>query len=214
MEWLKKDNQLPKDAPACAVYSNFQLQKLDFAGDKIALRRSWGAILFFAVFPTAGLFSLVLGLILSNDSNGRIVACLAGGWFIIGGTAALVWYCRRRLPVFDLLKERFYPADGSGGIPLSDLRSIQLLKSLKSRAYEVNAIFSGSRRFNLVSGAGLNKSMQDARRLAEKFKVPLVDEYRQVIDQKEFKLRKAAENYYLLVVFLVLGLVILAALTR
>lgn len=211
MKWLKKDNQLPKDAPACAVYSNFQLQKLDFSEDKIALRRCWGAILFFAVFPTAGLFSLVLGLILSNDSNGRIIACLAGSWFIIGGTAALVWYCRRRLPVFDLLKERFYPADGSGSIPLSDLRSIQLLKS---RAYEVNAIFSGERRFNLVSGAGLNKSMQDARRLAEKFKVPLVDEYRQVIEDKEFKLRKAAENYYLLVVMLVVGLVIMAALRR
>ena len=211
MEWLKKDNQLPKDAPACGVYSNFQLQKLEFAEDKIALRRCWGAVLFFAVFPTAGLFSLVLGLILSNDSNVRIIACLAGSWFIIGGTVALVWYCRRRLPEFDLLKERFYPADGSGGIPLSDLRSIQLLKS---RAYEVNAIFSGSRRFNLISGAGLNKSMNDARHLAEKFKVPLVDEYRQVIDQKEFKLRKAAENYYLLVVLLVVGLVILAALTR
>ena len=211
MEWLKKDNQLPKDAPACAVYSNFQLQKLEFAEDKIALRRCWGAVLFFAVFPTAGLFSLVLGLILINDPNGRIIACLAGSWFIIGGTVALVWYCRRRLPVFDLLKERFYPADGSGSIPLSDLRSIQLLKS---RAYEVNVIFSGSRRFNLISGAGLNKSMNDARHLAEKFKVPLVDEYRQVIEDKEFKLRKAAENYYLLVVFLVLGLVIMAALRR
>jgi hypothetical protein len=85
---------------------------------------------------------------------------------------------------------------------------------MKFRADEVNAIFSGERRFNLVSGAGLNKSMQDARRLAEKFNVPLVDEYRQVIEDKEFKLRKAAENYYLLVVFLVLGLVILAALRR
>ena len=203
MKWLKKDNQLPKDAPACAVYSNFQLQKLEFAEDKIALRRCWGAILFFALFPTIGLFALVLGLLLSNDVNGRIIVALTGSWFILGGTIALAWYCRRRLPEFDLLRERFYPADGSGGIPLSDLRSIQLLKS---RAYEVNAIFSGERRFNLVSGAGLNKSMQDARRLSEKFNVPLVDEYRQVIEDKEYKLRNMAKNYYILVVFLVLVL--------
>ena len=211
MDLFKGDKRLPKDAPACAFYSNFQLQKLEFAEDKIALRRCWGAVLFFALFPTIGLFALVLGLLLSNDVNGGIIAVLTGSWFILGGTIALAWYCRRRLPEFDLLRERFYPADGSGGIPLSDLRSIQVMKF---RAYEVNAIFSGSRRFNLVSGAGLNKSVQDARRLAEKFNVPLVDEYRQVIEDKEFKLRKAAENYYLLVVFLVLGLVIMAALRR
>lgn len=211
MERRKKDNQLPKDAPACAVCSNVQLQKLEFAEDKITMCRCWGAILFFALFPTIGLFALVQGLLLSDDVNGRIIAVLAGSWFILGGTIALAWYCRRRLPEFDLVRERFYPADGSGGIPLCDLRSIQLLKS---RAYEVNAIFSGGRRFNLVSGAGLNKSVQDARRLAEKFNVPLVDEYRRVIEDKEFKLRMMAKNYYVLVVMLIFGLVILAALTR
>ena len=211
MDLFKRDKRLPKDTPACAACSNFQLQKLEFAEDKIAVRRTWSAISFFAVFPTVGVAALVLGLLLSDDVNGRIIAVLAGSWFIIGGTIALAWYCRRRLPEFDLVRERFYPADGSGGIPLSDLRSIQVMKA---RAYEVNAIFSGGRRFNLVSGAGLNKSMQDARRLAEKFNVPLVDEYRQVIEDKEFKLRMMAKNYYVLVVMLIFGLVILAALTR
>ena len=211
MDLFKRDKRLPKDAPACVACSNFQMQKLEFAEDKITVCRSWSAIVFFAVFPTVGVAALVLGVLLSDDVSGRIIAVLTGSWFILGGTIALVWYCRRRLPVFDLLKERFYPADGSGGIPLSDLLSIQLLKV---RAYEVNVIFSGSRRFNLVSGAGLNKSMQDARRLSEKFNVPLVDEYRQVIEDKDFKLRMMAKNYYVLVVMLIFGLVILAALTR
>ena len=212
MDLFKRDKRLPKDAPACVACSNFQMQKLEFAEDKITVCRSWSAILFFAVFPTVGVAALVLGVLLSDDVNGRIIAVLAGCWFILGGTIALAWYCRRRLPEFDLVRERFYPADGSGGIPLSDLQSIQLMKAC--RAYEVNAIFSGGRRFNLVSGAGLNKSIQDARRLAEKFNVPLVDEYRQVIEDKEFKLRMMAKNYYVLVVMLIFGLVILAALRR
>ena len=211
MDLFKRDKRLPKDAPACVACSNFQMQKLEFAEDKITVCRCWSAILFFAVFPTVGVAALVLGVLLSDDVSGRIMALLAGSWFIIGGTIALAWYCRRRLPEFDLVRERFYPADGSGGIPLSDLRSIQIMKW---RSYEVNAIFSGERRFNLVSGAGLNKSMQDARRLSEKFNVPLVDEYRQVIEDKEYKLRNMAKNYYILVVFLVLGLVIMAALRR
>ena len=211
MEWFKSNKRLPKDAPACVACSNFQMQKLEFAEDKITVCRCWSAILFFAVFPTVGVAALVLGVLLSDDVSGRIMALLAGSWFIIGGTIALAWYCRRRLPEFDLVRERFYPADGSGGIPLNDLRSIQVMKW---RSYEVNAIFSGERRFNLVSGAGLNKSMQDARRLSEKFNVPLVDEYRQIIEDKEYKLRNMAKNYYILVVFLVLGLVIMAALAR
>ena len=156
MEWFKRDKRLPKDAPACSVYSNFQLQKLVFAEDKIALRRCWSAILFFAVFPTVGVAALVLGVLLSDDVSGRIMALLAGSWFIIGGTIALAWYCRRRLPEFDLVRERFYPADGSGGIPLNDLRSIQVMKW---RSYEVNAIFSGERRFNLL----LRKRMRLSR---------------------------------------------------
>jgi len=174
--------------PAKAGGSNFKTQKIEFAVDKIIVKKTVGMILFGFVFLLPGLGGLLIGApynFMDGDAGTGFFFIAWGGVFTGAGLAMTIL---GKPFTFDTLRGTFYRgkkyvSNHTGrkktqGL-LSEIHAIQLLseriQSSKSSytSYELNLVFKDGYRINVMDHGKQADIETAAKKLGQLLKVPI-----------------------------------------
>lgn len=180
--------------------SNFQNTELVFRQDSITVRATWKFYLIISVF--AAVFGLPLIIFLSG-ANKDIPRVFLGIFttfeaFFFG--LIIYSFFKRSYPLFDMVDGMFYPKgftrDGSG-IPLKQLDHLEIVKervynkNSSYDSYELNVALKDGSRYNIMDHGADKLLLADAKQLAEKLSLPLINaDTAQPITHEEIKLHK------------------------
>ena len=162
--------------------SSFQISKLVFRQDSIAVRKTWKFYLFISFF-TVVFLAITISFLFSNDIPWMFLA------FITVGEAYLLGlfihnFTQRNYPLFDMVDGMFYPKgftrDGSG-ISLKQLDYLQIItercheKNNSYDSYELNIVLKDGSRYNILDHGARKLFMADAKLLSQRLAIPLID---------------------------------------
>ncbi|MBO7534433.1 MAG: DUF3592 domain-containing protein [Victivallales bacterium] len=179
--------------------SNFQNKHLVFRQDSITVKFTWKLLLFLSIFLDIGIIFLLIGLF---DGEKGLSAPLLFGiiWSSIFLLIFILVMTNCKFPFFDLVDGMFYPKgftrDGSG-IPLKQLDHLEIVKervynkNSSYDSYELNVALKDGSRYNIMDHGADKLLLADAKQLAEKLSLPLINaDTAQPITHEEIKLHK------------------------
>ena len=179
--------------------SNFQDKHLVFRQDSITVKFTWKLLLFLSIFLDIGIIFILIGLF--DGEKGFSTPLLFG---IIWSSIFLLFFILAmtncKFPFFDLIDGMFYPKgftrDGSG-IPLKQLDHLEIVKehvynkNSSYDSYELNVALKDGSRYNIMDHGADKLLLADAKQLAEKLSLPLINaDTAQPITHEEIKLHK------------------------
>ena len=162
---------------------SFQSMHLVFRQDSITVKATWKLHLGYILFMVVGTGIFCIGLF---SSEGLIWPALILGTLFasVALLSSLTMILKKTFPLFDMVDGMFYPKgftrDGSG----ISLRQLDHLEILKERvynkngsydSYELNVVLKDSSRYNILDHGNAKRLWEDAKRLADRLSLPLVD---------------------------------------
>lgn len=179
--------------------TNFQVMHLIFRQDSITVRATWKMHFFYMVLMAIGTGIFCVGMFIED----KIVwpAVLFGAFFaLIGLLSFFGQMFKHTFPLFDMVDGMFYPKgftrDGSG-IPLKQLDHLEIVKervynkNSSYDSYELNVALKDGSRYNIMDHGADKLLLADAKQLAEKLSLPLINaDTAQPITHEEIKLHK------------------------
>lgn len=174
--------------PAVAGGSNFKSQKVEFAADRITVKKTLGMTLFSFAFLLPGLGVLLIG-VPYNFFNGEVgTGFFLLLWSVIFSGVGFGMLIMSKPFTFDRLRGVFFRGKRYGANPtgkkksqglLSEIHAIQLIServhSSKNNytSYELNLVLKDASRVNVLDH-GKGKDVEtDARRIAQFLNVPI-----------------------------------------
>jgi len=179
--------------------SNFQDKHLVFRQDSITVKFTWKLLLFLSIFLDIGIIFILIGLF--DGEKGFSTPLLFGIiWSSIFLLIFILVMTAGKFPFFDLIDGMFYPKgftrDGSG-IPLKQLDHLEIVKehvynkNSSYDSYELNVALKDGSRYNIMDHGADKLLLADAKQLAEKLSLPLINaDTAQPITHEEIKLHK------------------------
>ena len=162
--------------------SNFQISKLVFRQDSIAVRKTWKFYLFISIFAVFFL-AITIFFIFDNDTPWFFIALITVGEVYLLGLF-IHSFTQRSYPLFDMVDGMFYPKgftrDGSG-ISLKQLDYLQVItercheKNNSYDSYELNIVLKDGSRYNIMDHGARKLFMADAKLLSQRLAIPLID---------------------------------------
>ena len=163
--------------------SSFQITKLIFRQDSIAVRTTWKFYLLISIF--AVLFGLPLIIFLSGDKDIPWVILGIFTVFDVFFLGLIIYsFFKRSYPLFDMVDGMFYPKgftrDGSG-ISLKQLDYLQIIterchnKNSSYDSYELNVVLKDGSRYNIMDHGSRKLFFADAKLLSQRLAIPLID---------------------------------------
>ena len=179
--------------------ANFQVMHLIFRQDSITVRATWKMHFFYMILMAIGTGIFCVGMFIED----QIVwpAVLFGAFFaLIGLLSFFGQMFKHTFPLFDMVDGMFYPKgftrDGSG-IPLKQLDHLEIVKervynkNSSYDSYELNVALKDGSRYNIMDHGADKLLLADAKQLAEKLSLPLINaDTAQPITHEEIKLHK------------------------
>ena len=178
---------------------SFQSMRLVFRQDSITVKATWRLHLGYILFMAIGTGIFCMGLF---SSDGLIwPALIMGALFAsIALLSSLAMILKKTFPLFDMVDGMFYPKgftrDGSG-ISLKQLDHLEILKERVYNkngsydSYELNVALKDGSRYNIMDHGADKLLLADAKQLAEKLSLPLINaDTAQPITHEEIKLHK------------------------
>lgn len=174
--------------PAKHGGTNFKSQKIEFAANKITVKKTLGMILFGTVFLLPGLGGLLIGApysFISGEAGTGFFFIIWGAGF---GGAGLAMLLMSKPFTFDKLRGVFYRGKGYGSNPtgkkktqglLTEIHAIQLIServhSSKNNytSYECNLVLKDGSRVNVLDHGRGKDVKNDAKRIALFLDVPI-----------------------------------------
>ncbi|MBR5078448.1 MAG: DUF3592 domain-containing protein [Victivallales bacterium] len=162
--------------------SSFQISKLVFRQDSIAVRKTWKFYLFISFF-TVVFLAITISFIFDNDTPWFFIAFITVGEVYLLGLF-IHNFTQRSYPLFDMVDGMFYPKgftrDGSG-ISLKQLDYLQIItercheKNNSYDSYELNIVLKDGSRYNIMDHGARKLFMADAKLLSQRLAIPLID---------------------------------------
>ncbi len=161
----------------------FQSMHLVFRQDSITVKATWKLHLGYILFMAIGTGIFCIGLF---SSEGLVwPALIMGALFAsVALLSSLAMILKKTFPLFDMVDGMFYPKgftrDGSG-ISLKQLDHLEILKerchtkNSSYDSYELNVVLKDNSRYNILDHGNAKRLWEDAKGLAEKLSLQLVD---------------------------------------
>jgi len=178
---------------------SFQSMRLVFRQDSITVKATWRLHLGYILFMAIGTGIFCMGLFSSDGLfwPALIMGALFAGIALLG---SLTMILKKTFPLFDMVDGMFYPKgftrDGSG-ISLKQLDHLEILKERVYNkngsydSYELNVALKDGSRYNIMDHGADKLLLADAKQLAEKLSLPLINaDTAQPITHEEIKLHK------------------------
>ena len=162
---------------------SFQSMRLVFRQDSITVKATWRLHLGYILFMAIGTGIFCMGLFSSDGLfwPALIMGALFAGIALLG---SLTMILKKTFPLFDMVDGMFYPKgftrDGSG-ISLKQLDHLEILKERVYNkngsydSYELNVALKDGSRYNIMDHGADKLLLADAKQLAEKLSLQLVD---------------------------------------
>ena len=178
---------------------SFQSMHLVFRQDSITVKATWKLHLGYMLFMTIGTGLFCFGMFSHKAPvwPAVIMGALFASVALIG---LLTMILKKTFPLFDMVDGMFYPKgftrDGSG-ISLKQLDHLEILKERVYNkngsydSYELNVVLKDGSRYNIMDHGADKLLLADAKQLAEKLSLPLINaDTAQPITHEEIKLHK------------------------
>lgn len=158
-----KNHNFPRSA-------NFPTEKLVFKPGVIAVRPTWGCLLFDLAFLFTGIFALYFAAV--EGGKAVWVGWLLGALFTGVGAFMLITDHRRRYAYIDLQKKRVYLANHRRSIVLEKITGTAVLAESEFSLYRYElGVIAGDRFYTLYSAPGCG-IFNDGARLAKALDLP------------------------------------------
>ena len=163
--------------------TSFQITKLIFRQDSIAVRMTWKFYLFMSIFTA--LFGIPIFIFIFGDKDiPWVFPCIFTIFeaFFLG--VIIYSFVKRSYPLFDMVDGMFYPKgftrDGSG-ISFKQLDYLQIIterchtKNSSYDSYELNIVLKDGSRHNIIDHGSRKLFFADAKLLSQRLSLPLID---------------------------------------